>query len=289
MLKWAEAQGADGDALARQAGIDRRSFADPDARISIDKIWNLWHALIELYPDAAIGLLRRAPTAWDETRHVDGFPGSHSVIARRDGDAWYVAGIAGPDAVELEFDPWWLSAERSGMLVKDGADGAAGPQGPPGSGGGGLSQTIVTLSGAATSIPIPAGCLWFAYAGRITSSVSNSYIRGHLYGETDSLQRLGTGSLTIISSEVWEHPQDSTSTFAASTGEGSLRSISGTMYGPRNAAVRTQSHSRGSWLEGAAHQNFLDTTADVAADDDTMRIVADVGTLAGDIAFTWFF
>jgi AraC-like DNA-binding protein len=56
MLKWAEAQGADGDALARQAGIDRRSFADPDARISIDKIWNLWHALIELYPDAAIGL-----------------------------------------------------------------------------------------------------------------------------------------------------------------------------------------------------------------------------------------
>jgi hypothetical protein len=82
---------------------------------------------IETYrslPDQAIGLLKRAPAAWDETRHVDGFPGSHSVIARRNGDAWYVAGIAGPDAVELEFDPWWLSAERSGMLVKDGADGA---------------------------------------------------------------------------------------------------------------------------------------------------------------------
>jgi len=74
-------------------------------------------------PDRAIGLLKRAPAAWDETRHVDGFPGSHSVIARRNGDAWYVAGIAGPDAVDLDFDPSWLNAERTGMLFQDGTGG----------------------------------------------------------------------------------------------------------------------------------------------------------------------
>jgi hypothetical protein len=82
---------------------------------------------IETYrslPDQAIGLLKRAPAAWDETRHVDGSPGSHSVIARRNGAAWYVAGIAGPEAVEVEFDPWWLEEERSGMLVRDGDSGA---------------------------------------------------------------------------------------------------------------------------------------------------------------------
>jgi hypothetical protein len=81
---------------------------------------------IETYrslPDQAIGLLKRAPAVWDETRHVAGFPGSHSVIARRHRDAWYVAGIAGPEAVDLDFDPAWLSEERHGMLLRDGPDG----------------------------------------------------------------------------------------------------------------------------------------------------------------------
>jgi hypothetical protein len=46
------------------------------------------------------------------------------VIARRNGAAWYVAGIAGPAAVEVEFDPSWLNEERTGMLLQDGANGA---------------------------------------------------------------------------------------------------------------------------------------------------------------------
>lgn len=74
-------------------------------------------------PADALGLLKRAPAVWDETRHVAGFPGSHSVIARRHRDAWYVAGIAGPGAVDLDFDPAWLSEERHGMLLQDGPDG----------------------------------------------------------------------------------------------------------------------------------------------------------------------
>lgn len=81
---------------------------------------------IETYlslPPEAIGLLSRAPAAWDETRHVDGFPGTHSVIARRSGDAWYVGGIAGPEAVDVGFDPSWLDEERHGMLFQDGANG----------------------------------------------------------------------------------------------------------------------------------------------------------------------
>ena len=75
-------------------------------------------------PADVVDLLTRIPAAWDETRHVDGFPGTHSVIARRLGNAWYVAGIAGPDAADVSFDPSWLGEERSGMLLQDGADGA---------------------------------------------------------------------------------------------------------------------------------------------------------------------
>ena len=38
------------------------------------------------------------PTAWDETRLLSGYPGESVVIARRKGNAWYVAGINGTEA-----------------------------------------------------------------------------------------------------------------------------------------------------------------------------------------------
>jgi hypothetical protein len=44
-------------------------------------------------PAFAIDFMRKIPTTWDETRYVDGFPGQYSVIARRHGKAWYIAGV----------------------------------------------------------------------------------------------------------------------------------------------------------------------------------------------------
>ena len=37
--------------------------------------------------------LKRVPAAWDETKLVDGYPASHTVIARRKGSQWYVGGL----------------------------------------------------------------------------------------------------------------------------------------------------------------------------------------------------
>ena len=37
--------------------------------------------------------LKRIPAAWDETRFIDGYPASHTVIARRKGNEWYVGGL----------------------------------------------------------------------------------------------------------------------------------------------------------------------------------------------------
>ncbi|SHN28538.1 Glycosyl-hydrolase 97 C-terminal, oligomerisation [Cyclobacterium lianum] len=44
-------------------------------------------------PGFELDFLRKLPTTWDETVHIDGFPGKYSVIARRNGDAWYIAGV----------------------------------------------------------------------------------------------------------------------------------------------------------------------------------------------------
>ena len=38
-----------------------------------------------------LDFLREVPTTWDETRYIDGLPGEYVVLARRNGDKWYVA------------------------------------------------------------------------------------------------------------------------------------------------------------------------------------------------------
>lgn len=44
-------------------------------------------------PQMELDWLRRVPTAWDETRFIDGYPGRYVVLARRHGQAWHVAGL----------------------------------------------------------------------------------------------------------------------------------------------------------------------------------------------------
>lgn len=44
-------------------------------------------------PAAAIDFMKKIPTTWDETKYIDGYPGKYAVVARRNGNNWYVAGI----------------------------------------------------------------------------------------------------------------------------------------------------------------------------------------------------
>lgn len=44
-------------------------------------------------PDFAIDFMKKVPTTWDETLFIDGYPGKYSVVARRKGADWYVAGV----------------------------------------------------------------------------------------------------------------------------------------------------------------------------------------------------
>jgi len=77
----------------------------------------------ESLPSGAVDFLRRVPAAWDETRHVAGYPGSYCALARRDGDSWHIAGIAGPERRELELELPFIARPRQGVLIAD--DGVA--------------------------------------------------------------------------------------------------------------------------------------------------------------------
>jgi hypothetical protein len=65
--------------------------------------------------------LQSLPRSWDDVKFVAGYPGRHAVIARKSGDAWYVAGINADDAdLTLALDLGFL-AGRDGQLITDGA------------------------------------------------------------------------------------------------------------------------------------------------------------------------
>jgi alpha-glucosidase len=65
--------------------------------------------------------LQELPRSWDDSRFVAGYPGTHVVIARKAGKAWYVAGLNADDvdknvALDLAF-----LGKRRGILISDGA------------------------------------------------------------------------------------------------------------------------------------------------------------------------
>lgn len=48
-------------------------------------------------PEKVKIFLGSLPTVWDETHLIDGYPGEYAVLARRNGNKWYIAGINGTD------------------------------------------------------------------------------------------------------------------------------------------------------------------------------------------------
>ena len=64
-----------------------------------------------------LGLL---PTVWDETRLVGGTPAEYTVIARRSGKTWYIAGINGTDNNKtIDLDLGFIQRFRTISLFAD--------------------------------------------------------------------------------------------------------------------------------------------------------------------------
>ena len=77
-------------------------------------------------PEEARQHMMNVPAVWDETLFLDGYPGTHFVVARRSGDTWYVAGLNGEKTsrtitVNLEF---LSEGEHFMTCYADGAHGA---------------------------------------------------------------------------------------------------------------------------------------------------------------------
>lgn len=60
---------------------------------------------LEDAPKACIDFLREVPTTWDETRLIEGHPGKYVVLARRNGNTWYIAAINATDQA-MNYSVW---------------------------------------------------------------------------------------------------------------------------------------------------------------------------------------
>jgi len=65
-------------------------------------------------------LLQDLPRSWDDSKFLDGFPGTHVVIARKAGNAWYVAGLNAEDADKTVSLDLGFLGKRKGTLITDG-------------------------------------------------------------------------------------------------------------------------------------------------------------------------
>lgn len=72
-------------------------------------------------PPYVKAFLQELPRSWDDSRFIDGFPGQYAVIARKAGDAWYVAGINAEEGEKtVTLDLSFIGA-RQGEMMTDGA------------------------------------------------------------------------------------------------------------------------------------------------------------------------
>lgn len=62
--------------------------------------------------------LRELPREWDDIKFIDGYPGKYAVIARKAGDAWYIAGInAEKEAKTLTLDLSFAGDKKGALIV----------------------------------------------------------------------------------------------------------------------------------------------------------------------------
>lgn len=71
---------------------------------------------------AGVDFLKQVPSAWDETRFLDGYPGSHAVYARRKGKDWFVGGMTDqPRTARLPLGFLGSDASYQAQIYRDGA------------------------------------------------------------------------------------------------------------------------------------------------------------------------
>lgn len=77
----------------------------------------------ESLPETPMNFMKNIPTAWDETKLIDGYPGDYVIMGRRKGNIWYIGGINGKEENrKLTVDLSFLPKGKTVRLITDGKE-----------------------------------------------------------------------------------------------------------------------------------------------------------------------
>ncbi|MCU7552266.1 glycoside hydrolase family 97 protein [Chitinophagaceae bacterium LB-8] len=75
-------------------------------------------------PEYLKDFLRKLPDNWEDVKFIDGYPGQHYVVARKNGNRWYIAGINGENKEkQLTLDVPFLKNRKGGLIASGNANG----------------------------------------------------------------------------------------------------------------------------------------------------------------------
>ncbi len=70
--------------------------------------------------EIALDFMKKIPTTWEDIKFIDGYPGKYSVLARKHGGKWYIAGInALKEPLKLKLDLSMLNKGEKVILYND--------------------------------------------------------------------------------------------------------------------------------------------------------------------------
>jgi len=107
-------------------GITRRTSNAFELALSVVFQSGIQHVVetpesMKKQPSFVVDFMQTLPKQWDDVRLIDGYPGSHVVIARRSGEKWYIGGINGTGSEkELALDLSEYSIDGPISIITDG-------------------------------------------------------------------------------------------------------------------------------------------------------------------------
>ena len=80
--------------------------------------YGLTPADVDAAPEFVVSALKSLSPVWDDVKFLDGYPGRYVVMARRNGQGWFVAGINGSTApVALNLDLSFVASKHRGEVA----------------------------------------------------------------------------------------------------------------------------------------------------------------------------
>jgi hypothetical protein len=147
------------------------------------------------------------------------------------------------------------------------------------------SYSTHALSGASTSITIPAGAerVYFR-TGQVTMSVSTASLNAKL--QSSAVDTLMSGVTHTAFDRVYANTSTAEPRIENVNGTGAEKAIGGELIAPRSATVQTISRTQGHLPTTVLF--YRELSADVAQDDDTLVFSASSGTISGTLQM-WAF